>query len=77
MEEMLFKWVPSVGFPIAVAAYLLMRVEPKLNALQDIIKELVAIVRVDMENSREVKNAITTFTLSINDLKNEISKISK
>lgn len=91
MEEVLFKWIPTVGFPIAVAMYLLIRVEPKLAALSDVIKELVLVVRTntdtvkelvlvvrsDTENTKEMKNAIISFTLSINDLKNEISKINK
>jgi uncharacterized protein YegL len=76
MEEILFKWVSQVGFPILVAVYLLVRIEPRINALTTCVQELVLIVRADTENTREVKNAIVNFTSSINDLRNEISKIS-
>jgi hypothetical protein len=77
MEEILYKWIPSVGFPIAIAMYLLIRIEPKLIALTDIVKELIAIVRADTENTKDMKNAILSFTTGINDLKNEISRINK
>jgi hypothetical protein len=76
MEEILYKWIPSVGFPIAVAMYLLLRVEPKLATLSDCVKELVLIVKADTDNTKEMKNAIVNFTIGINDLKNEISKIN-
>lgn len=76
MEEILFKWVSQVGFPILVAIYLLVRIEPRINALTTCVQELVLIVKADTENTKEVKNAIINFTSSINDLKNEISKIS-
>lgn len=77
IEEILYKWIPSVGFPIAVAMYLLLRIEPKLTALSDVIEKLVAIVSADTENTKDMKNAIVSFTLGINDLKNEISKINR
>jgi len=90
MEEILYKWIPSVGFPIAIAIYLLIRIEPKLTMLSDVVKqlisvvdtntanttEMIAIVRADTENTKDVKIAITNFTLGINDLKNEISKLN-
>lgn len=76
MEEILYKWIPSVGFPIAIAMYLLIRIEPKLTALSDVVEKLVAVVAADTENTKDMKNAIVNFTLGINDLKNEISKIN-
>ena len=77
MEEILFKWVSQVGFPILVAIYLLVRIEPRINALTTCVQELVSVVRSDSENTKEMKNAITNFTVGINDLKHEISKINK
>lgn len=77
MEEILYKWIPSVGFPIAIAIYLLIRIEPKLTQLTDIIRELVTVVKIDSENSRDVKNAIVNFTVGISDLRNEITKLGK
>ena len=77
MEEILFKWIPSVGFPIAVAMYLLVRIEPKLSALTEVVGKLVAIVGVEAQNHQDMKNAVINFTIGINDLKNEISKINK
>lgn len=40
MEEILFKWIPSVGFPIVVAIYVLVRQEPKLNKLSRSVVKL-------------------------------------
>lgn len=77
MEEILFKWVSQVGFPILVAIYLLVRIEPRINALTICVQELVSVVRSDSDNTKEMKNAITNFTVGINDLKHEISKINK
>lgn len=77
MEEILFKWVSQVGFPILVAIYLLVRIEPRINALTTCVQELVLIVKADSDNTKEMKNAIVNFTIGINDLKNEISKINR
>jgi len=77
MEEILFKWVSQVGFPILVAIYLLVRIEPRINALTTCVQELTSIVKTDSDNTKDMKNAIITFTISINDLKNEITKINR
>lgn len=45
MEEML-KLVGNFGFPIAVSAYLLVRIEGKLNELSSSIMELAKAVAV-------------------------------
>ena len=45
MEEML-KLVGNFGFPIAVSAYLLVRIEGKLNELSTSITELAKAVAV-------------------------------
>jgi len=45
MEEML-KLVGNLGFPIAVSAYLLVRIEGKLNELSSSITELAKAVAV-------------------------------
>jgi len=77
MEEILYKWIPSVGFPIAVAAYLLIRVEPRITALTVCVQELVEVIRNNTANQKNVENAISTFNLTMIDLKHEISKINK
>ena len=77
MEEMLYKWIPSVGFPIVVAAYLLIRVEPRITALTVCVQELVEIIRNNTTNQKNVENAISTFNLTMIDLKHEIGKINK
>ena len=69
MEEMFFKWIPQVGFPIVVAAYVLIRIEPRLNKLADAILKLMPIIKEDSENTKEVKNAI-------GELKFEIAKLN-
>ena len=44
MEALLFKWIPSVGFPIVVAIYVLVRIEPRLNKLNIAITKLEPLV---------------------------------
>lgn len=65
MEEIFFKWIPQVGFPIVVAAYVLIRIEPRLNALTTCIKDLTNIVGTDSRNTEGVKNAIEKLSLEI------------
>ena len=76
MEEVFFKWVSQVGFPIVVAGYVLIRIEPRLNKLNDTIKdsiaminEIIPIIQQDTDNTRDVKDAI-------NALRIEIAKIN-
>ena len=69
MEEIFFKWIPQVGFPIVVAAYVLIRIEPRLNRLADAINKLIPIIKEDSGNTKDVKSAIT-------DLKVEIAKLN-
>ena len=68
MEEIL-KAVSTVGFPIAVAIYVLVRMEGKMIKLNDAVSELVPIIKEDSENTKDMKNAI-------NCLKVEIAKIN-
>ena len=65
MEEILFKWIPSVGFPIVVAVYVLVRIEPRLNALNTIINTLIPIIQQDSDNTKGVKDAIESLRLEI------------
>lgn len=72
MEEMLFKWIPSIGFPIVVAVYILVRTEPRLNKLTEtinksieIINKLIPIIQQDTENTKDVKDAINNLRLEI------------
>ncbi|MFA9399322.1 MAG: YvrJ family protein [Clostridiaceae bacterium] len=43
--------VANVGFPIAVAAYLLIRIEGKLTALTDSINQLSTIISIKLDGS--------------------------
>jgi len=72
MEEILFKWIPQVGFPIVVAIYVLVRIEPRLNKLTETINisietinKLIPIVQQDTENTKGVKDAISELRLEI------------
>lgn len=44
MEALLFKWIPSVGFPMVVAIYVLVRIEPRLSKLNVAITKLEPLV---------------------------------
>ena len=75
MEEILDA-ISSVGFPIAVAVFILIRIEPRLNKLSEnitksieIINEIIPIVQQDTDNTRDVKDAI-------NSLRVEIAKLN-
>ena len=57
MEELL-NAISNVGFPIAVAVYVLTRIEPRLNKLTDAINKLIPIVKEDGTNTKDVKEAI-------------------
>jgi len=72
MEEILFKWIPTIGFPITVAIYILVRIEPRLNKLNEtinksieIINKIIPIIQQDTENTKDVKNAIDNLRLEI------------
>ena len=43
MVEMLAQFIGQVGFPIFVAVYVLMRLEPTINKLNDTVKVLTII----------------------------------
>ncbi|MFA5559286.1 MAG: YvrJ family protein [Methanofastidiosum sp.] len=75
MEEIL-QAISTVGFPIAVAVYLLVRIEPKLSAMTVCIEKLTSIVEEDSKNTKELDKTLQSFTLGINDLKNEIRNIN-
>jgi len=52
VEDVFFKWIPSVGFPVVVAAYVLIRIEPRLNKLADAINKLIPIIKEDSGNTK-------------------------
>lgn len=76
MEEIL-QAISTVGFPIAVAVYLLVRIEPKLSAMTTCIERLTAIVEEDTKNTKDLDKTLQNFTLGINDLKNEIRNFNR
>jgi hypothetical protein len=47
MEEFL-KAIGNVGFPIAVAAYLLIRIESKIDNLSSSIKQLSTVISIKL-----------------------------
>jgi hypothetical protein len=56
MEDFL-KAVANIGFPIAVAAYLLIRIESKLDSLAASINQLSTILSVKLSGNDERKSA--------------------
>ncbi len=68
MEEIFFKWIPQVGFPIVVAGFVLIRIEPKLTKLVDVITELIPIVKQDSQNTEDMKKAIGDFRVEVSRL---------
>ena len=68
MEEILFKWIPQVGFPIVVAAFVLIRIEPKLTKLIEAITTLIPIVSQDSQNTKDMKEALTEFRVEVSKI---------
>ena len=68
MEEILFKWIPSVGFPIVVAIYVLVRQEPKLTKLTTAITDLIPLVEQETQNSKEIKESLVDFRVEISKM---------
>ncbi|MFL0248111.1 YvrJ family protein [Candidatus Clostridium stratigraminis] len=54
MEDLL-KSIANVGFPIAVAAYLLIRIEGKLDSLSSSINQLSTILSVRLSGNDSKK----------------------
>ena len=68
IEEILFKWIPTVGFPIAVAVYVLVRQEPKLNKLTEAINKLIPIVEASSDNVKHVEDALVDFRVEVSKI---------
>lgn len=68
MEEVFFKWIPNVGFPIAVAVFVLIRLEPKIDKLVKAIIELIPIVKQDSENTKDMKEALVDFRVEVSKI---------
>lgn len=73
----------NVGFPIAVAMYLLIRLEPKVdkmdksvNQVNTTIVEMIKVVQSDVANTNKNTDAVKNFTKSIDDLKQEIRRFN-
>ena len=64
MEDLL-NAISNVGFPIAVAVYVLVRIEPRLNKLTNVTSELIPIIKEDTNNTKDVKEAINNLRLEI------------
>jgi flagellar biogenesis protein FliO len=56
MEDFL-KAVANIGFPIAVAAYLLIRIESKLDSLATSINQLSTILSIKLGGNDDRKSA--------------------
>lgn len=65
MEEIFFKWIPQVGFPIVVAGFVLIRIEPKLAKLIEAITTLIPVVEESSKNAKDVKDAVTDFRFEV------------
>ena len=68
MEEILFKWIPQVGFPIVVAAFVLIRIEPKLTKLIEAITELVPLVKQETQNGKDIKESLVDFRIEVSKI---------
>lgn len=68
MEEILFKWIPTVGFPIVVAAFVLIRIEPKLTKLIEVITTLIPIVKASSDNVKHVEDALVDFRVEVSKI---------
>lgn len=55
MADEIYSLIANVGFPIAVAAYLLVRLEGKMDRLTEAVQQLTAAVE---------KNSLTTSLIS-------------
>jgi len=64
MEEIL-QAISTLGFPIAVAIFVLIRIEPKLINLTKSVDRLIPIVEADSTNTKGLKDAITELRLEI------------
>jgi hypothetical protein len=56
MEDF-FKAVANLGFPIAVASYLLIRIESKIDSLSNSINRLAAILSVKLGENDDNRTA--------------------
>lgn len=56
MEELLAA-IANTGFPIAVAAYLLIRIESKMDSLSSSINQLSAIISIKLGGNDEHKSS--------------------
>ena len=54
-----------------MAAYVLIRIEPRLNALTTCVQDLTAIVGTDSKNTKDVKDAIERLTNEIARMNNK------
>ena len=68
MEELFFKWIPTVGFPIVVAGFVLIRIEPRLNKLTDAINNLIPVVALDSKNTEDVKKSLVDFRVEVSKI---------
>ncbi len=68
MEDMLGA-ISTVGFPIAVTVYVLVRMETKMTNLCNVVKELLPLIKEDTKNTKDVKEVL-------NELKVEIAKLN-
>jgi len=68
MEEIFFKWIPTVGFPIVVAGFVLIRIEPKLSKLIEAIATLVPLVTQETQNGKDIKESLADFRVEVSKL---------
>ena len=64
------------GVTATLCIILIWKINPTINGLKDIIKDLVTIVKVDSANTVSMKDAVDMNTAQVVQLRVEISKIN-
>ena len=64
------------GVTTTLCIILIWKINPTINGLKDIIKDLVTIVKVDSANTENMKDAVDMNTAQVVQLRVEISKIN-
>jgi len=64
------------GVTTTLCIILIWRVNPAINGLKDIIKDLVTVVQVEAKNVENMKDAVDMNTAQVSQLRVEISKIN-
>ncbi|PKP62236.1 hypothetical protein CVT91_00160 [Candidatus Atribacteria bacterium HGW-Atribacteria-1] len=75
MELDLIKML-EFGVTATLCIILIWRVNPAINGLKDIIKDLVTVVQIDSKNTQSMKEAIDINTSQVTQLRVEVAKLN-